>query len=79
LAGGLCAPADAAEQEPLIARVLEDYILKTNSGELIEIADTDMGEDLQRHVGKMVEVFGKITGRKGARTIRVFSYNLITE
>lgn len=64
LVGGILSFAGATDPESVIARVLNDYMLETEAGELIEVADTEMGEDLLRHVGKMADVFGKITGGK---------------
>ena len=91
LLGGSLSLNGAAEQESIIARVMGDYMLRTAEGELIEVADTDMGADLLRHAGKLVEVFGEISGeqafkgklghkrRKAFRIIRVFSYTVIKE
>jgi len=92
---GLVTVSGATDPESVIARVKNHYMIETEAGEFLEVADTEMGEDLLRHVGKLVDVLGKITGDqknpklgkmgsrasgiKGNRVIRVEYYTLIDE
>jgi hypothetical protein len=76
---GLAAVSFAAEEESVVATVMEDSILETTEGESLEVADTDKGNDLLMNVGKKVKVFGQITEEDGARIIRVASFTVIEE
>ena len=69
----------AAPQQAIVAWVTDDLAIETDDGEVLEVADTDMGNDLLHHVGKKVEVVGKITETDGIKTIRVVSYTVIEE
>jgi hypothetical protein len=72
-------PISFAAEQSVVAWVTEDSVLETEAGELLEVADTDMGNDLLLHVGKKVEVTGEITSEEGVKVIRVAFYNIIEE
>lgn len=76
---GLVAVSMASEQQAVIAWVSDDLTIETDDGEVLDVADTDVGNDLLRHVGKKVEVVGEITQIEGIKTIRVASYTVIEE
>jgi len=76
---GLAAVAIAAEQQSVVATVMEDNVLETIEGDVLEVADTDKGNELLQNVGKKVEVFGQITEEDGARIIRVASFKVMDE
>jgi hypothetical protein len=76
----LAVPALAVESEmTVIGEVNDNYQLVTDQGDVYEVADTDMGNDLLNNIGKKVEVTGTITEEQGVKMIRVASYVVLEE
>jgi hypothetical protein len=70
--------ASAGGKQSLVGTITDDYALETPEGEVLEIADTDMGNALLFHVGRKAEVVGVITeDTNGNLVLRVISYEII--
>ena len=72
----LAAPAFSTEVT-LIGKVNESYQIETDQGDVYDVADTDMGNELLNHVGETVEVTGIISEEEGVKIIRVIAYMVI--
>ena len=68
-----------AEEVTIIGTVNDNYQIVTEDGDVYEVADTDMGNDLLNHVGKTVEALGTITEEEGVKVITVTNYTVMDE
>jgi len=68
-----------ATEVTIIGTVNDSYQIVTEDGDVYEVADTDMGNDLLNHVGKTVEATGTITEEEGVKVINVTLYTVIDE
>lgn len=76
----LAAPVLAVENEMTISGVVnEDYQIVTDVGDVYEVEDTDMGNELLNHVGKKVEVTGTVSEEDEVQTIKVASYVVLED
>ncbi len=76
----LAAPVLAAEVEmTIIGEVNDSYQIVTDQGDVYEVADTDVGNDLLNNIGKKVEITGTVADEEGVKTITVASYLVLEE
>ena len=76
----LATPVLAVENEMTVTGVVnEDYQIVTDLGDVYEVEDTDMGNDLLNHVGKKVEVKGTVSEEDEVKTIKVASYVVLED
>ena len=74
----LATPVLAAEVT-LIGKVNDSYQIETDQGDVYDVADTDIGDELLNHVGEKVEVTGTISEEEGVKIIRVAAYTVLEE
>ena len=76
----LASPVLAVENEMTITGVVnEDYQIVTELGDVYEVEDTDMGNEMLNHVGQKVEVTGTVTEEDEVKTIKVASYVVLED
>ena len=63
----------------LIGKVNDSYQIETDQGDVYEVADTDMGNELLNNVGKKVEVTGTVSEELGVKIITVAVYVVLGE
>lgn len=74
----LAAPVFASEVT-VIGKVNDSYQIETDLGEIFEVADTAIGNELLEHIGKKVEVSGTVSEEEGVKTIKVATYIVLEE
>jgi hypothetical protein len=74
----LAIPVLATEMK-IIGKVNDNYQIETDQGDVYEVADTDMGNELLSHVGEKVEVTGTVSEEEGVKIIRVAVYIVLEE
>ncbi len=72
----LAIPVLAVEMT-VIGTVNDISQIVTDEGNVYEVADTDMGNDLLNHPGEKVEVTGTISEEEGVKIIRVAAYMVL--
>jgi len=76
----LAVPVLAVEMEvTLIGEVNHNYQIVTDLGDVYEIADTEMGNDLLDNIGKKVEVTGTVTEEDGEKIITVDTFVVLED
>ena len=68
-----------ATEVTLIGKVNDSYQIETDQGDVYEVADTEMGNELLNHIGKKVEVTGTVAEEEGVKTITVAVYVVLEE
>lgn len=74
----LATPVLAAEVT-LIGKVNDRYQIETDQGDVYEVADTDMGNELSELIGQKVKVTGTVSEEEGVKTITVAAYTVLEE
>ena len=74
----LAAPVLATEVT-VIGKVNDSYQIETDQGDVFEVADTDVGNELLSHIGKKVEVTGTVSEELGIKIITVGVYVVLEE
>jgi len=72
--GGLAA---AAEKVKVVGTVNGENQIDTEDGEVIDIAETDAGNELMMEIGKKVEVVGEVKGEGDKKEITVESFKVL--
>lgn len=73
----ICSNPVFAEEITIIGTVNDTYQIVADDGVVYEVEDTDMGNDMLNHVGKTVEVTGKVVEEDGVKSIKVESYKIL--
>jgi len=66
-----------ANEVTLIGKVNDSYQIETDQGDIYEVADTEMGNELLSHIGERVEATGTISEEEGVKIIRVAAYMVL--
>ena len=67
-----------ATEVTISGKITEEFLIVTNNGEAYEIADTEKGEEVLEHIGRMAEVTGTVEEKEGVKTMTVTSYKILT-
>jgi hypothetical protein len=73
----MCSNPVFADEITITGTINDTYQIVTDDGTVYEVADTDLGNDLLNHIGKTVEVVGKIFEEEGVKVINVKSYKIL--
>jgi len=63
-----------ATEVTILGEITVDSQIVTEDGEVYEIAETEKGEEVLEHIGKMVEVTGTVEEKEGLKTITVQAF-----
>ena len=63
----------------IVGDVNEQYQIVTKDGTIYEIADTELGEEVLKFIGAVVEVTGDIIEEDGVKVLDVISFNVKEE
>ena len=69
--------AGAAEKVKIVGTVNGENQIDTDDGDVIEIAETDAGNELMMEIGKKVEVVGTVQGEGDKKEITVESFKVL--
>ena len=69
--------AGAAEKVKIVGTVNGENQIDTDDGDIIEIAETDAGNELMMEIGKKVEVVGTVQGEGDQKEITVESFKVL--
>jgi hypothetical protein len=73
----ICSNPVFADEITITGTINDTYQIVANNGTVYEVEDTDMGNELLNHVGKTVEVVGKVIVEDGVKVINVKSYKIL--
>lgn len=73
----ICSNPVFAGEITITGTINDTYQIVSDDGTVYEVADTDMGDDLLNHVGKVVEVTGEVIEEEGVKVINVQSYKVL--
>ena len=68
-----------ADEVTIVGEITEEHQIVTEDGQVYEVADTDIGDDLMNQVdaGKKVKIKGTVKEEEGQKIIDVTSYEVI--
>ena len=58
----------------IVGEINDQYQIVTKDGTIYEIADTELGEEVLKYIGTVVEVTGDVTEEGGVKVIDVKSF-----
>lgn len=58
----------------IVGEVNDQYQIVTKDGTIYEIADTELGEEVLKFIGMVVEVTGDVTEEDGVKVLNVKSF-----
>jgi len=58
----------------IVGEVNDQYQIVTKDGTIYEIADTEMGEEVLKFIGMVVEITGDVTEEDGVKVLNVKSF-----
>ena len=58
----------------IVGEVNDEYQIVAKDGTIYEIADTELGHDLLKHIGAVVEVTGDVEDEDGVKVLDVKSF-----
>ena len=76
---GLFCTAMAAEFTLILGTVNVNYQIVDDNGDIYEIEQNDLGEELVRYIDKKVKVTGTVMGSEYGKVIIVTTYEVIGE
>lgn len=77
--GWLVADSAKGEEITISGTVNEYFQVETDSGDLYDIAYTELGDELSQLVGAKVEVTGMVEESEGEKVITVMRYEILKE
>ena len=75
----LAGSALAAKTVTIVGTVTDTNQIQTENDELIEVAESEIGDKLIEEAGKKVEVKGVVTEADGQKTIKVQSFKVMEQ
>ncbi|MFH2219667.1 MAG: hypothetical protein ABII68_08410 [Pseudomonadota bacterium] len=72
-------PAMAASKITVVGEINDEYQIVGRDGNIYEIADTDMGNQLLNFIGSVVEATGTVQEEEGIKILFVESFKIMGE
>ena len=76
---GIFTTVSSANEISVLATVSDEGVLETENGEVLEVAETEMGDELLKNIDQKVEVMGELTEEDGVKIIRVTDFSIIDQ
>jgi hypothetical protein len=77
LAALLAAPVIPSEVSTIVGTVNDDFQIVTEDGQIYEVAENKLGDEVVNLVRKKVRVKGRVETEKGEKVITIIAYELI--